>query len=605
VQQIFTKSRISIYPLVGFGVFIVIFIASWLVTSKHVNDQMSVNLFTHEAADKMHTISNLIEIARKRTRLSSQMLISDDVFEKDEISNEIRGLAGDFIRHRERLLTQHLSEEEYELLESQVPLYREAIQNLEMVASLAIEDTPEATEKARNIIFREIVPLQATIIDGFTHMMRSIEEQVHNTSQSLEERNKKYQNIQFVLLLIILFLSVATIYIVIRNITRIENKMIELSYDLQIEKEVAEQADLSKSHFLAAASHDLRQPLHALSFLFDALKTSQSAEERNALLPKIDLSITALGNLFNELLDISKLDAGTVEPHLEHFHLYDILHASLEEFSTEAKDKGLTLRVHCGEHVVYSDQTLLERITRNLIVNAIRYTNSGGVLISCRTRKNYILFQVWDTGIGIDDDLQEKVFKEFFQADNPHRDREKGIGLGLSIVKRMSDLLGHELHLRSIKDKGTVISILIPMGDIDHCLLEDDSETVDPWSLEGLDVLLIDDDVGVLEATEIMLDKWGCNVIKAMSAQGALNVLQDADNTPGLILSDLRLPDNTNGIDTIDAIRTQLAEQIPAILITGDTEPGRISIARNSGLKVMHKPLKPAKVRAAIHQLLS
>jgi signal transduction histidine kinase len=598
------QSNTVVYLIIGFSVFIILIVISWFLTTRELEAFVKINETILSTGEKMEAINSLVEIARTRTRLSHEMLMAEDVFERDERVMEIDALAGEFILTRRILLAMDLEDDDREILDSLLPIYPVAVSGLEKVAQLALLDTEEATEQAREIIVREVVPAQGKIIDGFNLLMRNMDNKLAEESRAGAENYKNNEQLRLMLMLLVIIISVITIGVVVQNVLKIEHQLRDLSLNYLEEKEHAEQANLSMSHFLAAASHDLRQPLHALAFLFDALKSSSSDDERKKLFPKIDLSINALTSLFNALLDISKLDADAVETYLEHFQIFDVLHTPLEEFSTEAKQKGIRLRVHCRECIVYSDKILLERIARNLISNAIRYTDSGGILISCRQRDNHILFQVWDSGIGIDEAHHEKIFKEFHQVDNPHRDRKKGLGLGLSIVKRMCDLLGYQLHLRSVKGRGTVVCLLIPSGDISDLQSEEHPVSNTPWSINGLEVLLIEDDAEVLDATTILLQNWGCNVISASSLMVATNKLDWSSNPPQLILSDLRLPNDTNGIDAINSIRQKLGLDVPAILITGDTEPARIQMAKESGYKLLHKPLKPATVRAAIHQLL-
>lgn len=377
-----------------------------------------------------------------------------------------------------------------------------------------------------------------------------------------------------------------------------------LMVDLRLKKELAEQANMAKSRFLAAASHDLRQPLHALSLLFEAVKETDSSELRKSLYPKIEVSIEALSSLFNSLLDISKLDAGVVEAKVEDFRLRDVINEVVYQIEAESQKKHLSLRLHCGDFVVKSDRIFIERIVNNLLSNAIRYTDSGGVLVSCRKRGDRVMLQVWDTGIGIAEDETSQVFTEFYQLHNIHRDRKQGLGLGLSIVKRLCELLGHPLELRSISGRGTVVSILLPAGDQQRIKHDFDTAPVMPWNITGLFVMVIDDDIEVLKATSVLLNKWGCQVVTATSsadAQEKINSARDVD----LILSDLRLPGNETGIQALDAIRKQLGRDVPAILITGDTKPERIGLAQQSGYKLLHKPLKPAQLRTAIHMELT
>ncbi len=372
--------------------------------------------------------------------------------------------------------------------------------------------------------------------------------------------------------------------------------------DLRIKKEIAEQANLSKSQFLAAASHDLRQPLHALSMLFEAVKETNSNDVRNSLYPKIETSIAALSSLFNSLLDISKLDAGAVEAKAENIQIKHIIQFILNQYETDAKEKNLSFRVHCGDAIVYTDPVFIERIFRNLISNAIRYTETGGILVSCRNRGNFVLLQVWDTGVGIAENETDKVFGEFYQLHNPQRSRKQG--LGLSIVRRLCDLLDCSMELRSKPGSGSVISILLPKGDAQNIQKVADPEPLKPWQIAGLHVLVIDDDVEVLTATSILLNKWGCVVKTAKSSSEALENINFAEKAD-FILSDLRLPGQINGIELLDLIRARVGKDIPAILITGDTGPERIQLSQKSSYTILHKPLKPAQLRTAIHMALT
>jgi two-component system, sensor histidine kinase len=317
------------------------------------------------------------------------------------------------------------------------------------------------------------------------------------------------------------------------------------------------------------------------------------------------MSIDALSSLFNALLDISKLDAGVVETRLEDFNLQDIVRATLHEYEPEANRKQLALRLHCRECVVHSDRIFLERIIRNLLGNAIRYTDAGGVLVSCRMRSQHVMLQVWDTGIGIAESEISAVFGEFYQLHNIHRDRNQGLGLGLSIVQRLCKLLDHPLELKSKPGSGSVVTILIPRGNAQLAKEDRRSAQPMPWDLTGLRVLVIDDDAGVLAATSALLGNWGCHVTTAVSCNDALDRISTAGEKPDVVLSDLRLPGTQTGIQALDSIRSKLGTKVPAILITGDTRPGRIHLAQQSGYTVLHKPLKPAQLRSAIHQVLS
>ncbi len=378
-----------------------------------------------------------------------------------------------------------------------------------------------------------------------------------------------------------------------------------LLLDLQRQKQIAEDANVAKSKFLAAASHDLRQPLHALNLLIEALKTSPTQRDRAAIYPRVDQSLDALGKLFNALLDISRLDAAAVTPEPEDFRLAGLLGRCVREFEAEARRKGLRLHCRGCDTRVHTDPLLLERVVRNLLSNAIRYTQDGGVLIACRRRPGGLLLQVWDTGIGIPEERIDEVFEEFRQIDNPHRDRSRGLGLGLAIVRRLCALLRLPLTLRSRVGGGTVVSVLLPRAQWAGVAAAVSAPPRPVWDMRGRIVLVIDDERDVLQATALLLGQWGCAVLTAESGEQAQALLRREGLVPDVILSDLRLRDNETGIDAIAAIRAALRQPVPAVLLTGDTAPERIRLARESGHRLLHKPLQPARLRAALQRAMA
>ncbi|WP_200239252.1 ATP-binding response regulator [Thiohalocapsa halophila] len=378
-----------------------------------------------------------------------------------------------------------------------------------------------------------------------------------------------------------------------------------LLQDLQRQKQIAEDANVAKSKFLAAASHDLRQPLHALNLLIEALKTSRADRDRADIYPRVGQSLEALGKLFNALLDISKLDAAAVTPEPEDFRLEGLLGRCVREHEAEARRKGLRLRCRDCAVLVQTDPLLLERVVRNLLSNAIRYTKQGGVLIACRKRGNGVLLQVWDTGVGIPEDRIAEVFEEFRQIDNPHRDRNRGLGLGLAIVRRLCNLLGLPLTLRSRLARGTVVSILLPRAIRRQETAASPPSPSPIWEMRGRVVLVIDDERDVLQATAVLLEQWGCEALTAQSGPQAQVLLRRGGQVPDVILSDLRLRDEETGIDAIAAVRAALGQPVPAVLLSGDTAPERIRLARESGYRLLHKPLQPARLRAALQRAIA
>jgi signal transduction histidine kinase len=391
-----------------------------------------------------------------------------------------------------------------------------------------------------------------------------------------------------------------------RNVNQVLLESILLRFDnlelvnrLTREKEAAEKANIAKSKFLAAASHDLRQPLHALSLLAGALAERIQYKEVKGIVDKIRAAVTALENLFNALLDISKLDSGVLQPCVEDFHLQALFDRMENDYRPEAEQKGLTFEVdNCGEAVVRSDTILLERILRNFVSNAIRYTNAGSVHLTARQEGDRIIISVKDTGMGIPEEKQAIIFDEYVQLDNPERDREKGLGLGLAIVSRISQLLGHELQLISTEGEGSEFIVHVPLGE-DANLKQAGATALPEFNqdLQGLRVLVIDDEKAILDALSVLLDGWGCDVIGAETVEGARQQLRERGIEPDAILSDYRLRENITGIEAIKSIEAMLGREVPALLITGDmnVEPQAKGMEE---YRVLHKPVQPARLRA-------
>ena len=391
--------------------------------------------------------------------------------------------------------------------------------------------------------------------------------------------------------------------------------------DLQAQKGVAEAASLAKSRFLAAASHDLRQPVHALSLFLGALGARPLDDESRRLVRHAGRTVAAMSKLFNALLDVSRLDAGMVQPDWRHVPLAPMLARIAEEEGAVARDKGLrfVLRLPHNAEVLTtrSDPLLLERVLRNLVANAVRYTPHGGVLLALRRTGRWrgrapvqpgergLLLQVWDTGIGIPPDRQADVFQEFVQLHNPERDRTQGLGLGLAIVRRLVDLLGHPLALRSVPGRGTVFSLRLTLGE---------AAVPEPPTLTGLPVaatpasgrlvLVIDDDAEIRTAMQALLAGWGCEVIAADGLATLMPLLASLPRRPDLIISDYRLRGEETGLVVIEQLHAEYNDEIPAILVTGDTAAEPLRALEMSGVALLHKPVSAAALRAAMDQVL-
>ena len=369
-------------------------------------------------------------------------------------------------------------------------------------------------------------------------------------------------------------------------------------------RQTAEAANQAKSRFLAAASHDLRQPLHALGLFAGALTEKIQYPEVRYIVNNINASVEALEALFNELLDISKLDAGIIEPNMCHYSIGATLQRLQTDYQPRAAGKGLKFRIRPSDQTVRSDPILLERILRNLVANAVRYTPTGGVLVVCRRRGGHLRVEVRDSGIGIPPEQREKIFEEFYQLGNPERDRNKGLGLGLAIVKRLERLLGCKVDFQSAAGRGSLFSVEIPLGErvaAQPALQEIGGRA--SYNFSGELVLVVDDELAVRESVQILLELWGCEVLTAGSTEEAIDLLKDS-RPPNLIIADYRLRGNATGIEAIQSIQALFRTNIPGVLITGDTGPDRLREAKSSGYQLAHKPVAPAKLRALLNLIL-
>jgi len=385
----------------------------------------------------------------------------------------------------------------------------------------------------------------------------------------------------------------------------LEQRVALATLELREKKEEAETATLAKSRFLAAASHDLRQPTHALGMFVARLAQLQHDAETRHLIAHLEASVRAMQDLLDALLDISRLDADTVKANPRPFPLAELLEPLRRGMMPVATEKGLRLRVRPSQVWVMSDPILLSRILLNLVSNALSYTYQGGVLVACRTRRDgrHVSIEVWDTGIGIAPEHQQDIFREFFQIANPERDRNKGLGLGLNIVERTAKLLGCPLRLKSIPGRGTHFSIEVPIAQHGHrqaALAPHEAMSAD--ELNGLQVLVIEDDSASAQALSGLLESWGCTVVAVEDLQGALSAVRAAFD-PQVILSDYRLRNGENGVDALHGLRTALGRPVPACLMSGDTDPALMQACRDAGLPLLHKPVRPAKLRALLRRL--
>jgi signal transduction histidine kinase/CheY-like chemotaxis protein len=366
-----------------------------------------------------------------------------------------------------------------------------------------------------------------------------------------------------------------------------------------------ELANLAKSRFLAAASHDLRQPLHALNLFLDQLRHERNRAERKRLLACIGTAVASINELFNALLDISRLDSGVLAPSLLDFPLDRLLRRIETTFTGAARDKDLRLRVVSTRAWVRSDFILLERILLNLVSNAVRYTEHGGIVIGCRRRGERLQIDVYDTGMGIPEDQRRNIFGEFFQLGGRKQGGAAGLGLGLAIVDRLCSLLGHPIELSSQVGKGSRFSVLVPSAPADTAPAKaPDAPAGELVPESGKLVIVIDDDEPVRDSTCGLLRRWGCLAASAASEDAAFDKLAQLGRQPDLIISDYRLADGKTGLELIDRMRRAYGAPIPAFLISGDTSPERLREAHESGYYLLHKPVMPITLRSVVTQLL-
>lgn len=362
----------------------------------------------------------------------------------------------------------------------------------------------------------------------------------------------------------------------------------------------AEEASRSKSRFFAAANHDLRQPLHSLGLFATALRNGSVDEHGRKLIDQILLCTESLEQLFDNLLDISRLDAGQVEVKRDTVPVNAVFDRLRSTFAVPAQEKALKLRVRRSKLLLATDSTLLFRMLSNFVSNSIRYTDEGSVLVACRRRGPTVLVEVWDSGIGILPEQHERVFEEFYQLNNPERDRTRGLGLGLATVKRIASLLDHPLRLRSIPGRGSRFTIEVPLADPEK--IQSISATIEqkvPNLLRGKLLVVIDDEASVRLGMRSLLESWGCKCITAMDAGEALQNMNG--RIPDFIIADLRLRGEDTGIEAIRVLRAELGESIPAVLISGDTATEQLRKVSAAGLTIMHKPLKAVRLRAMLN----
>ncbi len=388
-----------------------------------------------------------------------------------------------------------------------------------------------------------------------------------------------------------------------KQLLRTQFKNNELMGRLGEEKQIAERAVIAKSRFLAAASHDLRQPLHAMGLFLNALQQRETDTKKLEIMDDMGKSSESLNSLFNSLLDVSRLDAEIIDFNPSHFTAKDMFDGLRAQFVNQAAEKNIHLLVDPGEHVFYCDAILLQRVLRNLISNAVQYTEQGVItLVSEALPDGTKLLTLTDTGIGIPDEYSEEVFSEYYQLNNIDRDKSKGLGLGLAIVQRLCQLMDLSLEMDSVEGRGTTFRLTVAGGDPAQIKAPTPTQTSKVSS--GRRIMVIDDERQVLQGMRHMLEGWGCKVMLAESARDALKVIALTDEIPELIVSDFRLREQQNGMDAVAAICESLDQKVPAIIISGDTSPERLRQVKETGLVFLHKPVSADELHQHMHALL-
>ena len=378
----------------------------------------------------------------------------------------------------------------------------------------------------------------------------------------------------------------------------------EIEKALQIAKSEAEQANLGKTRFLAAASHDLLQPLNAARLFVSALADLDHSKPNRGLINNIEVSLSAVEDLLAALLDISKLDAGAVLPELVDFPITSLLGPLVTEHQALAEDRGLALRHVSSRAVVHSDIRLLRSIIQNFLSNAIRYTRRGRILLGCRRCGTGLRIEIWDTGAGIPADKFDEIFEEFRQLDTAGG-HDRGIGLGLAIVKRAAKTLDLPIAVRSLVGKGSVFSVTVPIGHKRPAAVHR-SATRRPFGQFADPVLLvIDDQRSILDGMRAMLGGWGCTALVAASGEEALDLMAGLSRPPDLVIADYHLGAGTTGVTEICRIRQMLEKPVPGIIITANNTPEVQAVVQQHGLRLLRKPLNPAQLRALLTQLLA
>ncbi|MFK9002761.1 ATP-binding response regulator [Pseudomonas pergaminensis] len=378
----------------------------------------------------------------------------------------------------------------------------------------------------------------------------------------------------------------------------------QIEQDLRDARDAAQAANRSKDKYLAAASHDLLQPLNAARLLIATLRERQLPSVEQVLVERTHQALEGAEDLLTDLLDISRLDQAAVKPDVALYRLDELFAPLVSEFQSVAQAAGLNLRVHTGPYAISTDLRLLTRILRNFLSNACRYTDEGCILLGARKRGDSLRLEVWDTGRGIAADRLQAIFLEFNQLDVGRAADRKGVGLGLAIVERIADILRYPIAVRSWPGRGSMFSIEVPLSaDMPLPISQLPVQPTTGNPLPGRRLLVIDNEVSILESMRALLGQWGCDVVTATDQAGALLALQG--RAPELILADYHLDHGVVGCAVIKHLREHFEQKIPAVIITADRTDQCRRALRRLEAPLLNKPVKPGKLRAVLSQLLA
>ena len=393
-----------------------------------------------------------------------------------------------------------------------------------------------------------------------------------------------------------------------RSRNRMESELGRTAVELSDKNAKLEAASQSRARFLAAASHDLRQPLYALTLFSSALRAGETDPDKLTRVLHIEECVASLDHLFSELLDLSRLETGSVQAAMADVRLDEVFDEVSRNFRMLAESRGLRLIVRKTDAWVRADRTMLTRILNNLVSNALRYTDEGGVLVGVRHQATgQVRIDVWDTGHGIAPEHQTRVFEEFYQVSHEHAhpgERQRGLGLGLATVRKLAGLVGCRISLASTPERGTVVSLSLASGTPSVQAVMQESPDL-PLDVSGLRVLVVDDEVSILEGLRALLAEWGCDIRAAEDQAAALQAVAGWSRAPDLVISDLRLREGRSGVEVLRAVARHYGQDprrptFARLLVTGETRGDRISEIAASRIPVLFKPVSPPKLREAM-----